>query len=182
MGELFLILTIVGIICGGVPILAVAYINGTLKLPGRKASNTERLSKPTVIKLSVLILGTTLGCFCFPVYNLTKGFSNDIRILSIAVTLLAYYNIGRYLALAFPYKEGSVAKTAVALVGFNCLHIFAGMGCRYLLEFGETSNAYNFTVPNIILHLAVVNAICLWSWLFAISTSKKRLGRNNPYV
>ena len=180
MGDLLLVLTLVGIICGGIPILAVAYINGTLKLPGRKTANTARLSKPTVIRVSVLILGTTLGCFCFPVYNLTKAFSNDIRILSIAVTLMAYFYIGRYLALAFPYKEGSVAKTAAAMVGFNCLHIFAGMGCRYLLEFGETSNTYNFTIPNIILHLAVVNAICLWAWLFAASIPKKRLGRNNP--
>ena len=179
MSNLLLVLTLVGIICGGVPILAVAYINGTLKLPGGKSSYASKLSPPTVINLSVLILGTTLGCFCFPVYNLTKEYTGTTRLLSIAVTWMVYHNIGRYLAGAFSYKKDTAVKTAVSLVGFNCLHIFAGMGCRYLLEFGETSNTYNFTIPNIVLHLTIANAICLCSWLSTAKNPKIRLDRRN---
>ena len=179
MGDLLLVLTLVGIICGGIPILAIAYINGTLKIPGLKASHTRKLSNPAVIKISVLILGATLGCFCFPVYNLTKEYSATTRLLSIAVTWMAYHNIGQYLAGAFSYQKDTAVKTAAALVGFNCLHIFAGMGFRYLLEFGEISNTYNFTAPNIILHLVVVNAICLWSWLSIARNPKIQLNRRN---
>ena len=142
-------------------------------------SHTRKLSNPAVIKISVLILGATLGCFCFPVYNLTKEYTGTTRLLSIAVTWMAYHNIGRYLAGAFAYKKDTAVKTAATLVGFNCLHIFAGMGCRYLLEFGETSNTYNFTAPNIILHLVVVNAICLWSWLSTARNPKTQIDRRN---
>ena len=34
----------------------------------------------------------------------------------------------------------------------------AGMGCRYLLEFGEVSNTYNFTLFNGISYLALIPA------------------------
>lgn len=47
------------------------------------------------------------------------------------------------------------------LMAFNSLYILAGMGCRYLLEFGEVSNTYNFTVPNMIVHVLLINILCL---------------------
>ena len=88
MGDLLLVLTLVGIICGGIPILAVAYINGTLKIPGLEASRTRKLSNPAVIKISVLILGATLGCFCFPVYNLTKEYTGTTPLNQICGYIL----------------------------------------------------------------------------------------------
>ena len=69
MGGLALMLIITILICGGVPILAFAYMNGKI---GRKTntSNKEQ-SNRKVILLTILILGTFFNCFLFPVYNFT---------------------------------------------------------------------------------------------------------------
>ena len=39
-------------------------------------------------------------------------------------------------------------------------------GARYLLEFGEVSNSYNFTVPNMLLHIGVTVTLSTLSWLW----------------
>jgi hypothetical protein len=62
--------------------------------------------------------------------------------------LAACAQLGMFLAGAFPYRKGSGMKTVLTLLGVNCIHIFVGMGCRYLLEFGEVSNTYHFTAAN----------------------------------
>ena len=104
--------------------------------------------------------GHLFWLFC----NLTKIVSRDIRLINFAVAALAYYEIGAIEAAAFSLKKDSAAKTILTLLGFNCVHILAGMGCRYLLEYGEVSNTYNFTLPNMAIHLFVINAVCLVSW------------------
>ena len=51
--------------------------------------------------------------------------------------------------------------------------ILAGMGCRYLLEFGEVSNTYNFTVPNMIVHVLLINILCLACWYLVAKMPQK---------
>jgi hypothetical protein len=48
------------------------------------------------------------------------------------------------------------------------------MGCRYLLEFGEVSNTYNFTVPNMIVHVLLINILCLACWHLAAKMPRKK--------
>ena len=181
MGELILVLIITCIVCGGVPLLAFAYMNGKLNIfnrnPVRATSKTfvAAKSNPKFFLFLALVLGTFFGCFTFPVFNLTKVVSRNIGFINFVLAGSAYYEIGVIEGAAFPLKKGPVSKTIFTLLGFNCIHILAGMGCRYLLEFGETSNTYNFTMPNIVVHLLVVNAFCLASWYFAV-----RKHQNNP--
>ena len=181
MGELILVLIITCIVCGGVPLLAFAYMNGKLNIfnrnPVRATSKTfvAAKSNPKVFLCVALVLGTFFGCFTFPVFNLTKVVSRNIGFINFVLAGSAYYEIGVIEGAAFPLKKGPVSKTIFTLLGFNCIHILAGMGCRYLLEFGETSNTYNFTMPNIVVHLLVVNAFCLASWYFSV-----RKHQNNP--
>ena len=47
------------------------------------------------------------------------------------------------------------------------------MGCRYLLEFGEVSNTYNFTAPNIIIHVLLTNILCLVCWYLVAKMPRK---------
>ena len=170
MGELVLVLIITCIVCGGVPLFAFVYMNGKQKKPNRNSAQATNKtfeagkSHPKVFLCVALMLGTFFGCFTFPVCNLTKIVSRDIRLINFAVAALAYYDIGAIEAAAFPLKKDSAAKTILPLLGFNCVHILAGMGCRYLLEYGEVSNTYNFTLPNMAIHLFVINAVCLVSW------------------
>ena len=43
--------------------------------------------------------------------------------------------------------------------------ILLGMVLRFFLEFGEVSNTYNFTGPNIVIHIAAAFVISIVSYL-----------------
>ena len=51
--------------------------------------------------------------------------------------------------------------------------VCGGLACRYLLEFGEVSNTYNFTLPNIALHLTAFTGISSLSWRYVAKQSRK---------
>ena len=82
--------------------------------------------------------------------------------------------MGALLSQAFPYKRGCLLKTAPMLMAFDSLYILAGMGCRYLLEYGEVSNTYNFTAPNMVVHVLLVNILCLACWYLAAKMPRKK--------
>ena len=64
-------------------------------------------------------------------------------------------------------------KIGVVLL-INAAHIVAGMICRYFLEFGEVSNTYNFTPPNIVFHIIIILCVCLCSYLH----TKKQIAKS----
>ena len=161
MGELFLVLIVVGIVFG---VLSGSIYRRIYK--DRDARNKLLGMSKKISVIIVLLFGVFFGCFCFPVYNFTQGVPNGIRWTGVVVTTIAYYDIGIPMASLFPYKKGSAVKSTLAVLGLNSITLAVGMGCRYLLEFGEVSNTYNFTAPNIAFHFFVVNAICLFSWGF----------------
>ena len=65
---------------------------------------------------------------------------------------------GAILAGLFPKKRFA----AVAAVDFAAIAI--GLVCRYLLEFGEVSNTYNFTLPNTLLHIGIFLFLSMLVW------------------
>lgn len=107
--------------------------------------------------LSFAILG---GCI-FPVHNLTRPESNYTpwRHLYLAGSIFVFW--------------GGIARAMFPKAGFFpilTLHFavtLVGMVFRYLLEFGEVSNTYNFTLPNSLLHIAFAVTVSALSWLWA---------------
>ena len=61
--------------------------------------------------------------------------------------LITACNLGSLLACL--YGRGKLAAVYLRLLAFTVL----GLACRYLLEFGEISNTYNFTPINTIVFL-----------------------------
>ena len=117
------------------------------------------------------IVAIFFGCFCFPLVNFTKTLSDmqkQIRIWNIFISLFAYVEVGLLSGYLFEKK-----KIGVVLL-INAAHIGAGMICRYFLEFGEVSNAYNFTLPNIVFHILIISCVCLCSHLH----TKKQIAEN----
>ncbi len=106
--------------------------------------------------LLLIGLAAFFSCCLFPVYNVTMQSSMGIPML--AVILFAYYEIGVLFAAMYPDK--AIWQVALLFLSASLL----GMGCRYLLEFGEISNVYNFTLPNTGLHLLVTTTIVLFRW------------------
>ena len=104
----------------------------------------------TILACAFLIF---LGCFAFPVYNFSQDAPDISRGSSIVIALLGYSEIGLLHGMLYRSKLKSAALTfGLTLVGFLC---------RFLLEYGEVSNTYNFTSMNVAVHLAVVLGIVL---------------------
>ena len=57
----------------------------------------------------------------------------------------------------------------------NLLLVLLGMGARYLLEYGEVSNTYNFTLPNMLLHICVAVVLSTLSWLWTKTERCKKV-------
>ena len=110
------------------------------------------------------IIGIFFGCFCFPFINITKVLGNaekQISIINLFTCLVAYAEVGLLSGYLFDKK-----KIGIILL-INVAHISAGMICRYFLEFGEVSNTYNFTLPNIAIHIVAILCICICGYLHA---------------
>ena len=82
--------------------------------------------------------------------------------------MVAYAEVGLLSGYIFDKKNIGV----VLLI--NVAHIIAGMICRYFLEFGEVSNTYNFTLPNIAIHTVAISCICICGYLH----TKKQIEEN----
>ena len=88
------------------------------------------------------------GCFVFPIRS--EPFPLDF---SGVYLLASSYGV---IALASAGIFGPGRGKKVYITTFLLTAI--GMGCRYLLEFGEVSNTYNFTFFNIVSYLALIPA------------------------
>ena len=110
---------------------------------------------------SYFAMAVLIGCGMFPVLNLTKMQMNWVSWFILIAAIWCYIEIGRKEATLFP--QGS----AVLVLGFNLSAVVVGLGCRYFLEFGEISNVYNFTLPNIALHITVAVLLSTGAWFFA---------------
>lgn len=111
-------------------------------------NNTERRG----FLLSSIVIGVCVvgGCL-FPILNLNASSPVDlsipVRIIVLVTAIGAFRESGKAEAVLYPRQP--VAKIAIA----NAMLALVGLGLRYLLEFGEVSNAYNFTAENVALHL-----------------------------
>lgn len=111
----------------------------------------------------------------FPFLNVTKEAPirmETVNWLVIVASVMFYYSIAQSEAKLFP--NGS----AIFIVLFNLTATVIGMGIRFLVEFGEVSNVYNFTIPNIILHILISEVLILGMWLF----HKKRANENETQL
>lgn len=179
MGDLILVLVLTCVVCGGVPALAFAWMNGKIKCSGQGKPPSEK-QKRMLLRCLTFLLGSFMGCFLFPTYNFTKAYAHGSHWYSIYLSVMWCLIMGALLSQAFPYKRGCLFKTVPVLLAFDSLYILAGMGGRYLLEFGEVSNTYNFTAPNMTVHVLLTNILSLVCWYLAAKTPRKGQGSIFP--
>ncbi|WP_417127144.1 hypothetical protein [Paraprevotella clara] len=124
-----------------VSLVAVAYW-------GAKSGRFQHFFKahPQIPKILILGYIVFAGCFVFPIRS--EPFPLDFQGVYL---LVASYGV---IALALAGIWGPDKGRMVYIVTF--LLTVVGMVCRYLLEFGEVSNTYNFTLFNIISYLAII--------------------------
>lgn len=98
-----------------------------------------------------------IQCCVFPFYN----FTHEVQFIIVIINFMAAVGIakctGELEAAIFPNGTWS------AMLLLNLILTLLGMAARYLLEYGEVSNTYNFTIKNTVLHLVFM---VLWSTMF----------------
>ena len=85
------------------------------------------------------------------------SFSGSYRFICIE----GFFYTGVMFNYCFKEKPKSLKVILLTLA-----YTFLGMACRYLLEFGEVSNTYNFTAENIALHILMSCLVTYFGWFW----------------
>ena len=117
----------------------------------------KNMNRSSQILLCLLFL--VISCCTFPIYNFTKDFGKSIVTTNLILNVLCYYELGKYEKLM--QKDWKIGKVLLVNMGV----ILLGMVMRFFLEFGEVSNTYNFTGPNITIHITAALAISFVTYL-----------------
>ena len=117
----------------------------------------KNMKRSSQILLYLLFL--VISCCTFPIYNFTKDFGKSIVVSNLILNVLCYYELGKYEKLML--KGWKIGKVLLVNMGV----ILLGMVMRFFLEFGEVSNTYNFTSPNIAIHITAAFVISFVSYL-----------------
>ena len=131
--------------------------------------HAEKAAQSHRVRSCVLLFGLAvfINCFGFPVYNLNKEWPFSLTaVYALSTPALAVFS-GGSLAALFPQKR--LSFLVLLSSALTCI----GLVCRFLLEFGEVSNTYNFTLPNIILHMTVFIGVCSVTWLRAVKQESR---------
>ena len=91
----------------------------------------------------LLVIFVIIAGAAFPIYNWNKHYSYTLTGITLWLNIACYIELGVFERRLLP----DCATVKIVLINFGI--VLAGMGCRYLLEFGEVSNTYNFTLLNI---------------------------------
>lgn len=111
-----------------------------------KNSNSYLRKHPTLVKVILLAYIVLAGCFGFPISS--EPFPLDF--MKVYQIVVSYGIIG----LGFAGLYG-VAKEKLVYSVTLFLTIL-GMLFRWILEYGEVSNTYNFTVLNMISYMVII--------------------------
>ena len=106
-----------------------------------------------------LLFIVVLECCVFPVGNLALGGGMTIGIINFVTAI----GIGKCLSeievAMFPKAKGGL------ILLLNLAITIVGMVVRYFLEYGEVSNAYNFTLKNIAFHIVIMLLLSMIFWM-----------------
>ena len=146
--------------------LAVIAILIAIAYGGAKSGKFQRFFKAHPQMPKVLTLGYIIfaGCFVFPIRS--EPFPLDFQGLYLLVA--SYGVIALALAGSFGPDKGRMVYIATFLL------TAVGMGCRYLLEFGEASNTYNFTLFNMISYLTAIPISTTIAYHWIVRKLKRR--------
>ena len=106
----------------------------------------------------VFVFMILFSCTTFPIYNFTHKISKTLTLINFIIPIAAFGEMGIIEAGLFPDRP--VVKMTLLNLGL----VLLGMGCRYLLEFGEVSNTYNFNMINSMVHIFATVTLSTLSW------------------
>lgn len=102
--------------------------------------------RPAVVKAVLFVYVAFAGCFTFPIRS--DLFPLDSAKLYLLIASYGIIGLG-FAGVYGPKKEKVIYPVTLMLTVLGIL-------CRYLLEYGEISNYYNFTLFNIASYIVVM--------------------------
>lgn len=148
-------------------IVMLAVISGFFLLGRDTAKNRNGYLKkhPFIVKIFLWVYVIFAGCFVFPIRS--EQFPLDF--MKVYLLIVSYGIIGLGFAGVYGTKKEKVIYPLALVL------TIVGMVCRYMLEYGEVSNSYNFTVCNIVAYIAVVPTFTVLAYHYIVKylVSKK---------
>ena len=97
-------------------------------------------------------------------------FSNELFPFDVQKGFMVIFGYGM-----IGYLFSTVLKDgqSIKVLGLTALFTVIGMGCRYLLEYGEVSNTMNFTPLNIALFIVIIPLYTVLVYCFMDKVIKK---------
>lgn len=127
----------------------------------RPSERIQQYRKPLVV--GMVIFCCIIGGCLFPIINCNPENPVETSLTMKTIILLSvflfYSELGMVQSALFP--KGSMGFAAALNLGMTVL----GLIFRYLLEYGEVSNTYNFTAANVALHLFALTILPLMTYI-----------------
>lgn len=116
------------------------------------------------LKILLLAYIVFAGCFSFPIHSEQC----KLDFMRIYLFIIQYGIIGTSFKVLYGANNSKVVYTA------TLVFTIIGLGCRYLLELGEVSNIYNFTLPNIIAYLVIIPLGTLVTYFVSTKSTERK--------
>lgn len=127
----------------------------------KPSKRIQQYRKPLLI--GMVLFSCIVGGCLFPIVNCNPENPVETSLVMKTIILLSvfifYTELGMLQAALFP--NGSTGFAAALNLGMTVL----GLIFRYLLEYGEVSNTYNFTAANVALHLFALTILPLMTYI-----------------
>ncbi len=122
--------------------------------------------KKKTITVLIVLGAIVINAGFFPLINFNQQNPVEINMVMKFVTLLMAVGVHSELGLI---ESKIYSKWSFLSIGaYNIFLVAAGLLGRYLLEFGEISNTYNFTWYNILFQIAVLSLVSTGTYLYNI--------------
>jgi len=124
-----------------------------------KDIRTSIIKHKKIVCIVGLLFVILLECCVFPVGSITHTKWFTIGIVNIITAVGICKCVGEMEAALFP--KASWGMISLLNIGITIM----GMVSRYLLEYGEVSNTYNFTPKKIVIHMLIMLLLSTMFWL-----------------
>lgn len=125
-----------------------------------------------VVVIAILVLAAYLGAKSGVIQRFLGMYPWVPKLLVMGYIVFAGCFVFPISSEPFPldFQKGYLLVCSYGVIALA----WAGMGCRYLLEYGEVSNVYNFTPFNVICYLAVVPTGTLIAYCWIVRKLRRR--------
>lgn len=129
-------------------VMAVLTVTICFWAGSKTASHADKFltRRPAIVKTVLLVYVVFAGCFTFPIRS--DLFPLDSAKLYLIIASYGIIGLG-FAGVYGPKKEKIIYPVTL-------MFTILGILCRYLLEYGEVSNYYNFTLFNIASYIVVI--------------------------